>query len=133
MLGLAFNTQTVLFPAIVPGVANVYDASVAATVTSTAGNATLSVVDSSQNPNGRLTNQTFAMVSPLQVRATNAANPNTLFGPLTATPRALLSYPTWISNDAVTVTVRQPIAANEPLLAGSYSKYVTFTLSTTTP
>jgi hypothetical protein len=133
VLGLSFSNQMVLFPAIVPGLSQVYDASVAATVTSTAGNATLSVFDSSQNPNGRLTNGSFALTSPLQVRATNQANPNSSFVPLLATPTSLLSYNTWISNDPVTVTVRQAIGANEALLAGSYSKLVTFTLSTNTP
>ena len=38
-----------------------------------------------------------------------------------------------MSNDNVTNTFKQAIGANEPLRTGSYSKTVTFTLSTTTP
>ena len=38
-----------------------------------------------------------------------------------------------VSNDAVTITFRQPIGANDPLRTGTYSKTLTFTLSTTTP
>ena len=43
---------------------------------------------------------------------------------------------TWtapISNESVTVTFKQAIGANEPLRTGSYSKTLTFTLSTTNP
>ena len=106
----------------------------AATVTSTAGNATLSVVDSSQTPNGRLTNGTTRRsLQPLRVRANNAANPSTVTAPLTATPTALLTYNTYVSNDPVTITVTQAIGANEPLLAGAYTKTITLTLSTVTP
>ena len=38
-----------------------------------------------------------------------------------------------VSNDAATITFKQAIAANEPLRTGSYSKTLTFTLSTTNP
>ena len=41
--------------------------------------------------------------------------------------------PAPVSNDAVTITFKQAIAANEPLRTGVYSKTLTFTLSTTTP
>jgi len=133
MLGLSLNSQTAQFGAIVPGISQVYATSVAATVTSTAGNATLSVVDSSQTANGRLYNGTTSLQQPLRVRATNAANPSTAFAPLTATPTALLTYSTYITNDPVTITVQQAIGANEPLLAGAYTKTMTFTLSSVTP
>ena len=114
-----------------PGVANNYDASVAALVTSTAGNATLSVSDPGDG-SGKLTNGTRQFQSPLLVKASNAANPNTAFAPLTgiANPLTLLTWPKEIANDPVTISVRQPVGATEPLLAGAYSKDVTFTLST---
>ena len=38
-----------------------------------------------------------------------------------------------MSNDAVTVSFQQSIGANDALRTGSYSKTLTFTLSTTTP
>ncbi len=49
------------------------------------------------------------------------------------TPLALLSYPKEISLDPVTITFKQSIGANEPLRSGSYTKTLTFTLSTTAP
>ena len=38
-----------------------------------------------------------------------------------------------MSNDAVTIAFRQHIGATQPLRTGTYSKALTFTLSTTTP
>jgi hypothetical protein len=38
-----------------------------------------------------------------------------------------------VSNDAVTVNVKQPVGANDALRTGTYSKTLTFTLSTTSP
>ena len=51
------------------------------------------------------------------MRATNAANPNTVFAPLTgaSNPLTLLTWNTWFSNDMVTIGIRQRIAQNEPL------------------
>ena len=51
------------------------------------------------------------------MRATNAANPNTVFAPLTgaSNPLTLLTWNTWFSNDTVTIAIRQRIAQNEPL------------------
>jgi hypothetical protein len=44
-----------------------------------------------------------------------------------------MTYPAPASNDAVTLSFRQAIAANDALRTGTYSKTLTFTLSTTTP
>ena len=112
------------FGAFTPGVARTYEASTTANVISTAGDATLSVTDPSTNATGRLVNGSFALAEPLQARAN--ANP---FGPL----GPLLTYSGPVSNDAVTIGFRQQIGANEALRTGSYSKTLTFTLSTTTP
>ena len=38
-----------------------------------------------------------------------------------------------MSNDLVNIAFKQHIGATEPLRTGSYSKTLTFTLSTTTP
>ena len=38
-----------------------------------------------------------------------------------------------MSNDAVTIRFKQHIGATHPLRTGTYSKTLTFTLSTTTP
>ena len=134
VLSLRLANQLATLGSITPGIGRDYDAACAATITSTAGDATLSVADVS-NGTGRLANGTSELASPLLVRATNAANPNTVFAPLTgaSNPLTLLTWSTWFSNDTVTIGIRQRIAQNEPLLAGGYSKTITFTLSTSTP
>ncbi|WP_170179117.1 M20/M25/M40 family metallo-hydrolase [Solirubrobacter pauli] len=98
------------FAPFVPGVADDYVATTTARVTSTAGDATLSVSDP-----GHLTNGAFSLPQPLQV----AFSKSTWTGP--------------VSNDDVTVTFKQSIGANDALRTGTYSKTVTFTLSTTNP
>ena len=45
----------------------------------------------------------------------------------------LREYAAPVSNDALTIELRQSIGATEPLRTGRYSKELTFTLSTTTP
>ena len=98
------------FGAFVPGVENDYTATTTANVISTAGDATLSVSEP-----GRLTNGAFTLAEPLRVS---------------------FSKSTWtapVSNDAVDVTFKQLIKRTDPLRTGSYSKTLTFTLSTTTP
>ena len=84
--------------------------STTATVVSTAGDATLSVSDP-----GHLANGAFSLAQPLQV----SGLPKTYSGPVT--------------NDVATLGFKQAIDARDPLRTGSYSKTLTFTLSTTTP
>jgi hypothetical protein len=117
----------------IPGIAGEYETTVSATVTSSAGDATLSVADPSNVSTGRLTNGTFELTQSLQARATNAANPTTAFAPITSTPLLLLTYGGPIGTDLVTIGFKQAILADEPLRTGSYTKTLTFTLSTTTP
>ena len=69
----------VSFGAFTPGVAMTYTAQTTATVTSTAGDATLSVADPSTNAPGHLVNGTFSLPQPLQARARNATNTGTAF------------------------------------------------------
>ena len=98
------------FPAFVPGVDDDYAATTTAKVLSTAGDATLSVGDP-----GRLANWAFSLTDPLRVE---------------------LSKSSWdgpVTDDPVAVTFRQHIGATQPLRTGTYSRSVTFTLSTTTP
>ena len=113
--------------AFVPGVDRTYDGTTTATVTSSAGEATLSVSDPGANP-GRLVNGTFALGEALQVRANTAA-----FAALSGAPLTLRNYSAPASNDVSTIGFRQHIAANQALRTGNYAKTVTFTLSTTTP
>jgi hypothetical protein len=121
------------FGAFTPGVPRVYDATTSATVLSTAGEAVLSVVDSSATAPGHLVNGAFSLPQPLQARARNAANTSTAYNNVSGAPLNLLSYPGPISNDAVSLDFRQAIASNDALRTGTYSKTLTFTLSTTSP
>ncbi len=68
VLSLSVATPAPLGP-FAPGVAAVYNQSVAASVTSTAGNAALSVTDPSDDHTGHLVNGTYWLPSPLQVAA----------------------------------------------------------------
>ena len=69
---------------------------------------------------------------PLRARGRNAEHTSTAFAALES-PVTLLTYGEPISNDAVTLEFRQSIGANDPLRTGTYSKTLTFTLSTTQP
>lgn len=135
VLGLTIPSAA-SFGAFIPAVAATYNTSMAATVTHTVGSANLTVTDPSPTATGRLVNGAYALPSPLQVRATNVANPSTAYAPLSATPSSpltLLSYAGPVSGDAVTIGLRQSIAATDALLAGAYSKTLTFELANTTP
>ncbi len=101
---------TASFGAFTPGVAQDYSASTTTNVVSTTGNASLSVSDP-----GHLTNGSFALPSPLEV----SLAPASWTGP--------------VSNAAVAVGFKQHIGANDALRTGSYSRTLTFTLSTTAP
>ena len=121
------------FGAFTPGVAKDYAASVTADVVSTAGDAALSVTDTGP-ASGHLVNGSFSLAQPVQAQASSpAAGTGGAFGAVSATPLSLLTWSAPISHDPVTIGLRQSIAANEPLRTGSYSKTLTFTLSTTTP
>jgi len=97
------------FGAFTPGLAKTYSTTTTATVTSTAGDATLSAADA------RLANGAFTLAQPLQV----SEDKHSWSGPA--------------SNDPVQIAFAQPIGANEPLRTGAYTATVTFTLSTTAP
>jgi hypothetical protein len=120
--------STVNLGAFVPGVGKAYETTIPAKVTTTAGDATLTVVDPAANAPGHLVNGTFTLRQPIEARAGSSA-----FAPISATPLTLLTYAAPAANDTVTLGFRQVIAADEPLRTGTYSKTLTFTLSTTTP
>ena len=120
------------FPAFTPGVAQTYLANTSATVTSTAGDALLTVSDPSTVGTGHLVNGTFVLPEPLQIRARNAANTGTAFNNIGSSYN-LLTWSGPVSNDAVTLEFSQRVKANDPLRTGTYNKALTYTLSTTTP
>ena len=123
------------FGAFTPGVGRDYFASTTANVVSTAGDAVLSVADMSSTATGHLVNGAFALPQPLQSRARNAMNTSTAYNNVgsAASPLNLLAYGGPISNDPVSLDFKQTIGASDPLRTGTYSKTLTFTLSTTTP
>jgi photosystem II stability/assembly factor-like uncharacterized protein len=121
------------FGAFTPGVDKDYAASTTATVVSTAGDAVLSVADPSTTAAGHLVNGTLALPSALQAKASSPAGTGSAFAALGATPLQLLTYGGPASNDPVQIDFSQHIGANDPLRTGSYSKTLTFTLSTTNP
>jgi hypothetical protein len=122
------------FGAFAPGVAKDYDAQTTATVTSTAGDATLSVADPDTSAtSGHLVNGAFALASPVQAAASSPGHAAGPFGAVSANPLTLLTYGGPTSNDPVTLMFRQHIGQNDPLRTGSYGKTLTFTLSTTNP
>jgi peptidase M1-like protein len=119
----------VSFGAFTPGVARDYTATTTANVISTAGDATLAVTDPSTSAPGHLVNGTYVLPQGLQARL----SPGGVFGAVGASPLTLQSYTAPISNDALVLEFKQPIAATDPLRTGTYSKTLTFTLSTTNP
>jgi hypothetical protein len=121
--------------AFTPGLAKLYSTTTDANVVSTAGEATLSVADPSSTATGHLVNGAFSLPSALQARARNAANPGTTYANVggSASPTTLLTYAGPVSNDAVSLDFQQAIGSSDALRTGTYSKTLTFTLSTTTP
>ena len=82
------------FGPFTPGADRTYDATTTATVTSSAGDATLSVTDPSATAPGRLVNGSFALDEPLQARAASAGGTgSSAFAPLspTSAPLTLLT------------------------------------------
>ena len=97
------------FGEFTPGVEKTYAAQTAATVTSTAGDASLSA------SGVRLANGAFTLADPVAVTPSKTS----WSGP--------------VSNDPLTIAFSQHVGANEALRTGAYTGTVTFTLSTTTP
>jgi len=133
-LSLSLGTPAT-FGAFTPGVAKTYGASTTANVISTAGDATLSIADPSPVATGHLVNGSFSLPSALTAKAASAGGTGGAFAPVggSANPTTLLTYAGPRSNDSVAVSFEQAIGANDALRTGSYSKTLTFTLSTTTP
>jgi hypothetical protein len=111
------------FGALTPGTARTYAAASTATVTSTAGEATLSAHDAAPVNAGHLVNGTHALASPLRV---NGAT-------LGASPATVKAYAGPVTADVTALAFEQPVSATEALRSGSYAKAITYTLATTMP
>jgi hypothetical protein len=108
------------FGTFAPGLEKDYTAQTTANVISTAGDAALSVADPSAVATGHLVNGAFALPGPLLVGGA-------------ALPATVKTWSAPTSNEAVAINFTQHIGATDALRTGSYSKTLTFTLSTTTP
>jgi photosystem II stability/assembly factor-like uncharacterized protein len=120
------------FGAFTPGVDKTYNASTTANVISTAGDALLSVADPDTTAPGHLVNGAFVLPQPLQARATKADTTGTAFNNV-GTQLNLLTWSAPVSNDPVSIFFQQHIGSTDALRTGTYSKTLTYTLSTTTP
>ncbi|HEX6023716.1 MAG TPA: M20/M25/M40 family metallo-hydrolase [Solirubrobacter sp.] len=117
------------FGPFTPGVGQDYFASTTATVTSSAGDATLTVADPSGTATGHLANGAFSLPQPLQA---SAGGP---FAPVggSSAPTTLKVWDAPTANESSTVNFKQTIAEQDALRTGTYAKTLTFTLSTTNP
>ena len=123
------------FAPFTPGAQKDYFATTTANVISSAGDATLSVADPATTNTGKLVNGAFALPETLQANAVRGTTSSGVYSPVggSANPTALFSWAGPASNDMLTVGFKQPIKANDALRTGTYSKTLTFTLSTTNP
>jgi sugar phosphate isomerase/epimerase len=137
VLNLGITNAGGSFGTFVPGVAQTYTTALAATATTTTGDAALSVTDASTTAPGHLVNGAFSLPTALRVRALGQGDPaNTAYQPLSESsgePVALKSWTSPMTAAPLTLGFQQAIGASDVLRAGTYSKTVTFTLSTTTP
>jgi hypothetical protein len=121
------------FAQFTPGVARTYTTGMTANVIASAGDAALSVADPSSNAPGHLVNGAFSLPSALKATATSAGGTAAAGGALSGSPLTLLTYAAPVSNDAVAIAFTQDVGQTDALRSGSYSKTLTFTLSTTNP
>ena len=98
-----------------PGVTRTYTASTTANVVSSAGDAALTWSDPTTTNTNKLVNGSFALAQPFTITLSKS------------------SWTAPVSNDSVTIGMSQLINSTDPLRTGTYSKALTFTLSTTTP
>lgn len=130
-LNLTLNAASASLGSFVPGVGTNYDTTVTGTATST-GPSVLTVRDTGASP-GFLRNGSSVLSSPLQVCATSSASPTCAYSALSGVAQQLLAFAQSTASAPLTVGLRQPISASEPLTAGTYGKELTFTLSAGTP
>jgi hypothetical protein len=115
------------FGAFVPGVAKTYEASTVANVISSYDDTTLTVSDPVRASAGHLVNGAVMLPAPLQLRAGSGQ-----FQAL-GSSLSLVGWAAPVANETVPIGFRQFIGVNDPLRRGTYSKTLTFTLSTNSP
>ncbi len=134
VLGLTLGTPA-NFGAFTPSVAKDYIASTTASLIATSGDAQLSVFDPATSNAGHLVNADYVLPSALQAKATSSLGTGGAFADIggSSSPTSLLTYPGAANDKTVTLSFQQHIGQTDPLRAGTYSKTLTFSLSTTKP
>ncbi len=141
-LAVSVGTTAPNLGAFVAGLTQTYTTALGATVTTTAATSTFTAADTSTQSPGHLVNTTasggpYALAKGLQVDATDSSGSTSgggTYSDLSLTnPATLLTFGAPVANDPVTIGFRQPIGATDPLRTGTYTKTITFTLSTNTP
>jgi hypothetical protein len=134
-MALTFTGNPPAFQPFEPGVAREYTVAAAPRITSTTGNTALTVSDPSETNVGKLVNGTTPLTNTLQAYANSATGIAGAGGNVggTAAPTPLLTFAAPVTNAAVSLVFRQNITSTETLRTGTYSKTLTFTLSTTAP
>jgi hypothetical protein len=124
-----------LFAPFAPALDRVYTTTLQATIASSAANARLTVADANPTAPGYLVNGAFALAQPLQASgaSTIAGSTPGAPAPVGAQPSTLLTYNGPVGNDAATISFSQAIAKTESLRTGTYSKTLTYTLTSTAP
>jgi len=136
LLNLAVGNVASFGTFVPSAAATTYNTTLAASVTTTTADAALTVTDPDTVAGGHLVNGSFKLASPLAIRTLGLGDSaSTAFTPLNTdgTPLLLRSWSSPVTAAPLTVGLRQVIGGSEPLRAGTYSKNLTFTLSTTTP
>jgi len=89
----------------------------------------MTVADPSSTATGHLVNGAFSLPQPLQAGVGGA------FAPVggSAAPTLLKTWNAPTTNEQAKIDFKQSIGANDALRTGTYSKTLTFTLSTTQP
>jgi hypothetical protein len=130
---LALSVSELKLSPFIPGVSQTYTGTSIATVTSSWGNAALSVYDPDPTTatNGRLMHVSGSVI-PRDMDVLNSTAAYQALGNATA-QRLIATWATPVAQAATTVTLRQVIQNNDVLVAGEYAKTLTFALSTTTP
>jgi hypothetical protein len=122
------------FAPLIPGLAKSYMTSMTAHIVSSAGDGLLTVADPDAANPGHLVNGAYVLPSPLSASATSPTGVSAGSNPIAGTA-APTTLETWAgpANEDITLVFTQPIAVSDVLRTGSYSKTLTFTLSTTQP
>ncbi|WP_169542122.1 ThuA domain-containing protein [Solirubrobacter soli] len=127
-LGLAV-APTTLGP-FIPGLAQTYTGTAAATVTSSWANAQLQVYDPDTTNNGRLVNGTSVIPRNLQVMQASGTLANISNS---GTPRTVATWATPVASTTANIQFSQAIQATDVLVSGQYARTLRFVLTTTTP